>query len=92
VLVKSTLALPLDRRPQGKAKGEARPVVRVVRRSSRLLDRDNLYGGGHKALLDQLRYSGLIPDDSEASIDYEITQEKVAPRDAETVITIEYPD
>jgi hypothetical protein len=51
-----------------------------------LLDPDNLYV---KDVIDQLRYAGLIPEDTPEVIEIEITQEKVSKyKEEETIITI----
>lgn len=66
---------PLDTHPaQERSKG--RVVVIITRFGSRLLDRDNLYGGV-KPLVDALRYDNLIPDDNDDSIELIVRQKKV---------------
>lgn len=68
-----------------------RIIVRIRRYATHLLDRDNLYGGC-KALIDRLREAKLIPDDDEASIQLEVSQEKVSSKKAQgTLLEIEYP-
>ena len=62
--------------PGREAQSQARPIVRITRCSTHLLDRDNLWGSV-KPLLDSLRDSGLIAGDDEASIQLEVCQEKV---------------
>jgi hypothetical protein len=59
-----------------KEKGQERIVVRITRQATRLLDADNL-AGGCKPLIDQLRYAGLIPDDSPEQVEITFTQTKV---------------
>jgi len=71
--------------------GRARVAVCVTRRSTRSLDPDNLVGSV-KALLDCLRYAGIIGDDSSEEIELTVLQENVKTRkEAETLIEIEYP-
>jgi hypothetical protein len=48
--------------------------VKILSRRRRPLDPDNLFV---KSLVDALRYEGLIPGDSAADIDLQISQEKV---------------
>lgn len=62
-------------------------VVRIERRGIRLLDKDNLMGGT-KAIVDALRYAGLIPDDNPEAIDLIITQKKVKKKDTGTLIEL----
>src|SRR5271165_1847725 len=66
----------LESCPGREAQSPARPLVRITRRSTRLLDRDNLWGSV-KPLLDSLRDSGLVAGDDEASIQLDVRQEKV---------------
>jgi hypothetical protein len=66
----------LDAAQQGEEKGQERIVLRIVRKSTRLLDADNL-AGGCKPLIDQVRYAGLIPDDSPDKVEITFTQQKV---------------
>jgi hypothetical protein len=73
----------------GKEMRPARSRVRITSKRARLLDADNLIGGG-KFLLDAIRQCRLIEDDSTEHIILEMRQEKVAHRkDEETVIEIE---
>lgn len=53
--------------------------VRIIRRSTNLLDKDNLYGGV-KFACDALRYAKLIREDDPESIELIVTQEKVKTR------------
>ena len=74
----------------GKGQGEegmrAEYLVSIRSRRVNLLDPDNLYV---KDIVDQIRYAGLIPEDTPEVIEIEITQEKVAKyKEEETVITI----
>jgi len=69
------------------ARRRIRPLVRIVRCSTSSLDRDNLYGSV-KPLVDQLRYSGLIPGDREDQIDLEVQQIKVKKENVGTWIEI----
>jgi hypothetical protein len=66
----------LDAAQQGEEKGQERIVLRIVRKATRLLDADNL-AGGCKPLIDQVRYAGLIPDDSPDKVEITFTQQKV---------------
>ena len=70
--------------------GPRRIVVRLERRSTKLLDKDNLYGSV-KFLCDGLRYENLIPDDNPEAIELIVTQKKVAKGETETVVQITYP-
>jgi hypothetical protein len=67
--------------------GQGRVVVRITRRSSRLLDVDNGHGGC-KQVIDQLRYAGLIPNDDPASVDIIFRQEKAPKKDQGTQIEL----
>lgn len=61
-------------------------LVSVRSRRVNLLDPDNLYV---KDIVDQIRYAGLIPEDTPEVIEIEITQEKVSKyKEEETVITV----
>jgi Holliday junction resolvase RusA-like endonuclease len=62
--------------PQGEGQSESRVVVRITRKACRLLDFDNM-GGSVKALLDCLRYAGIIANDDPATIRGEVAQERV---------------
>jgi Holliday junction resolvase RusA-like endonuclease len=73
--------------PEEKAGSAKRVKVCICRKGTRLLDLDNL-AGGTKALLDALRYEGVIQDDDPGSIDFEVRQEKVKRADIGTEITI----
>jgi hypothetical protein len=66
----------LDAPAQGKEKSGRRITVRVTRYARKLLDADN-FAGGCKPIIDQLRYTGHIPDDNPAAIKLEFEQEKV---------------
>jgi len=82
----------LDQTVQGKTEGVRRPAIRFTLYRLRLLDRDN-YAGSAKDLLDGLRHAALIPGDSEAEIDLQVEQVKVARRsEQKTVISIERQD
>ena len=72
----------LDGARQGKDKGQTRTLVRIVRKSVRLLDADN-FAGGCKPLIDQLRYAKLIPDDDPESVEILFQQTKVATKKEE---------
>ena len=62
-----------------KAQGGSGPRISVVitRRSIRLLDQDNLWGGV-KPLVDQLRAITLIPEDNPTAIKLDVRQLQVA--------------
>jgi len=71
--------------------GEVRIDVVITRRSCRLLDDDNLYGGA-KPLIDSLRELGLIPDDDTKTIKLECRQVRVSSRAQEGVeLEIKHP-
>ena len=73
---------------QGEEKSLGRFDLRIERRSTKLLDKDNLYGGV-KHTCDALRYAGLIREDDPESLELTVTQTKVKTRaEACTVITI----
>jgi hypothetical protein len=75
---------------RGEAESRPRVTVRIERRSTRLLDPDNLYGSV-KALVDCLRASKLISDDDSQSISLVVTQSKVKTRkEHETIIELDY--
>ncbi len=75
----------------GKAGSRARPHVSVVRCSTRKLEKYDNLPGSCKAILDCLRYSKLITDDTEEAITLDVSQTKAANRkDHKTLITIEY--
>lgn len=77
----------LDNPQFGKEKGQERIVLRIVRKSPRLLDADN-FAGGCKPLIDQVRYAGLIPDDSPDKVEIVFVQEKVKKGEEGTLIEI----
>tara|TARA_R110000868_G_scaffold116619_2_gene310237 strand:+ start:357 stop:866 length:510 start_codon:yes stop_codon:yes gene_type:complete len=88
---------PLKRQEQlggdhaGKAQGTGRVALRFELRRVHLLDPCAKYGSC-KALIDGLRYAGLIHNDREEDITLEVIQEKVAHyEDEETLIQITYP-
>lgn len=66
----------LDRAEHREEKGQERITLRITRRAARLLDADN-FAGGCKPLIDQVRYAGLIPDDSPDKVEITFTQQKV---------------
>lgn len=57
--------------------------VRVLSKRARLLDIDNI---AVKYIVDELRYAGLLRDDSPADIELTVTQEKVAHREDECTL------
>jgi hypothetical protein len=73
---------------EGEKARAGRLEVRITRRGTKLLDKDNLYGGV-KYACDALRYAGLIPEDDPEAIELIVTQEKVRRKDCGTVIVIE---
>jgi hypothetical protein len=68
-------------------KSSERTLVRIVRCSKGLLDEDNLWGS-IKPVLDQLRYSGLIPGDRPDQIELKVEQIKVKKENVGTWIQI----
>lgn len=72
----------LDDHTKGKDPRQMRVALCITRRSTRLLDADNL-AGGCKPLIDQLRYAKLIPDDDPASVEILFRQQKVATKQEE---------
>lgn len=77
----------LVRDSQGKTKSTERITLRITRRSARLLDADN-FAGGCKPLIDQIRYAGLIPDDSPDKVEITFIQEKVKKAEEETIVEL----
>jgi len=77
----------LDTPQLGKEKGQERIILRIVRKAPRLLDADN-FAGGCKPLIDQVRYAGLIPDDSPDKVEIVFVQEKVKKGEEGTLIEI----
>lgn len=76
--------LDLDAAEEGSA---ARIIVRITRYGTKLLDKDNLYGGA-KPICDALRYEKLIPEDDPESIELYVCQKKVKRKDVGTYIEI----
>ena len=66
----------LEPLPQAKKGSKNRTHIRIARYSCRPLDCDN-YAGGCKALIDELRYAGIIQDDDPETIQVEFIQFKV---------------
>lgn len=64
--------------------------LRIERRGIKLLDFDN-GAGGCKALIDALRYQGLIVNDDPETIDFFFSQKKVKRTALGTLITITLP-
>lgn len=63
-------------------------MVRITSYRARLADVDGLCGKWH---LDALRYAGIIEDDTEEAITYQISQKKVTTKGLEkTLIEVEY--
>ena len=77
---------PLDS-DQAQEGSPRRLSVRFVRRGTRLLDCDNL-AGGCKAILDALRYEGVIINDDPGSIVLAFEQVKVPKAETGTEIYI----
>lgn len=79
---------PVQHEPMAEEKGKAcdtgRVQVRVTSYRNRLLDPDNLCP---KYFIDCLRYAEIIPNDREADIKLEVTQQKA--KEERTEITIE---
>jgi hypothetical protein len=65
-------ALAKDPAPQ--VRGLARPVVRITFHRVRSLDRENDWS---KPITDGLVKAGLLPGDSRAEIDLEVTEKKI---------------
>lgn len=82
----------LEGKNVGRPEGTKRTRVIITSLRTRILDKDNAYSGA-KSLLDSIKKSGLINDDSEKEIDYEVKQIKVAHRkDEKTVVDVDYGD
>lgn len=76
---------------QTEEKNSQRTIVSITRYAFQLLDLDNLWGSV-KPLVDQLRYSGLIRDDSQEEINLEVAQVQVRRiKEVGTKIEITYP-
>lgn len=84
---KQVVGATLDGVAQGEGQGAGRIVVRITRCAARVLDADN-FAGGCKALIDQLRYGALIPDDDPASVEIVFRQEKVARKKEGVIVEI----
>lgn len=81
---------PLVAPPQTQTKGKTRVDLVIERVSTKLQDVDN-FVGGTKPLTDQLRYSGLIPDDDPASINAHYTQQKCKHlKDEKVMVTLKF--
>lgn len=88
---KSVVPEALERNDEGKGNCGSRVVVSIKRRSTHLLDRDNLWGSC-TVLINRLRACHLIPNDDEIAIDLRVTQEKVKTRkECGTFVEIIYP-
>lgn len=74
-------------KPRAKA-AAVRMRVRITSYRERMLDPDNLVSGC-KSLIDALKRSGLIYDDSGDWIDLDVSQEKAPVRRERTVVEIE---
>lgn len=82
--------VPLVPSPQTQKKGKTRIDLRITRTSIKLQDFDN-FVGGTKPLTDQLRYSGLLPDDDPSTINATFHQKKCRHRKEEnTEVQITY--
>ena len=74
---------------QGKKASPKRRILRIISYRTRTCDTDNLYP---KWIVDALRYSKLIEDDTPEHIELQVRQEKVAHRSKEkTTLEIEIP-
>lgn len=62
--------------------------MRITRYGSRLLDRDNMIGGT-KSILDAIRRTGMIVDDSPKWVHIEYAQEKCKRGLEKTVVEVE---
>jgi hypothetical protein len=80
----------LDKASQIQKPSQGRIVLRITRCGHQLLDVDNM-AGGCKPVVDQLRYAGLIPDDSPDKVEIVFRQKKVAKGQEMTVIEISKP-
>jgi len=81
---------PLVKPSQAQTKGKNRIDLCFERVSTKLQDFDN-YVGGTKPLTDQLRYSGILPDDDPSTINATFTQTKCKKRiDEKTIIKITF--
>lgn len=76
---KPALQAALERHLQGEEASSPRVTIRIVKCSTVLSDRDNLYAG-YKLLIDQLRASEIISDDDPETVNLAVTQLKVATR------------
>lgn len=86
---KRPTSLPLEKSARNEERRGKRLLLRITRHACRVLDFDN-GAGGCKALVDQLRYAGLIPDDNPEAIDFRFAQVKVKMRKEQgTLIEIE---
>lgn len=81
---------PVDLDAQNKTRCRPGIAVRIIRCSTRKLDKDNLYGGV-KYLVDALRYAGLIPQDTPDAIDLDVTQRRVRKDQVGTIVEIIKP-
>ena len=82
----------LVRGNEGKAQSTVRIALVFTLRRVRLLDPCAKYGSC-KALIDGLRYAGILYDDREEDITLEVNQEKVRHfKDEETLISITLPE
>jgi hypothetical protein len=75
---KQILCSTLDKEKKGEGRSPvgSKTCIVVVCYRIRLQDRDNSYGSA-KALLDALRYAGVIQDDRERDIELDVAQVKV---------------
>jgi hypothetical protein len=81
----------LDKTTEGEAQSLGRVVVRFTQYRVQLLDDDNL-AGSIKDLLDGVKHSHLIRDDSSKEIDLQVNQIKVQHHsDERTEIEITWP-
>lgn len=73
--------------PEYQEASPASVTVRITRFASRMLDKDNLYGGA-KPICDALRYAGYIKDDDPNSIELIVRQSKCTRKQVGTLIEI----
>ena len=86
------LVTPEGREHQGPVRTDGRITVRITIARCKPCDPDNAIGG-IKPLIDALRHSGLIPEDSNEAIRLEVEQVKAGKKAEENVsVTLQYPD
>jgi hypothetical protein len=75
---RSLVKVPKTKKPSKDCTAKCNPLytLAITRFSTKTLDVDNL-AGGSKPLIDQIRYSKLIPDDNPESVNITFSQVKV---------------